>query len=170
MKNSTMKVILRQPILYYIAAPAVLALWPLWLRLAYLPRTAQAWEIDKKVYAEARQLAEEILRLDPERLNYGQNDKKSGFDYSVAIDAAARNLAIPSANYTVSSKPIQRSEGQKIQECQIIIKEIDITRLAEFLSNLQVTWANLQCQKVTLTKRQGPPDFWNADLTLRYYY
>lgn len=165
-----MKDLLRQSTPYYIAAPVLLALWPLLLWLVYLPRTADIYERDQKIHAEAYQLAKEILTLDPERLSYGDTKKSSGFDYTVAIDAAARKLVIPSANYTISSKRIQRSEGQKTQECQIVIKEIDITRFAEFLSNLQITWANLQCQKVTLAKRQGLPDSWNIDLTLRYYY
>ncbi len=165
-----MKDLLRQTTLYYVAAPVLLALWPLLLWLVYLPHTADTWERDQKIYAEARQLAEEILTLDPDRRSYGDEKKSSGFDYTVAIDAAARKLGIASANYTVSSKPVQRSTGQKTQDCQIIINEIDIAKFAEFLSNLQLTWANLQCQKVTLTKRQGLPDAWKVDLTLKYYY
>ncbi len=165
-----MKDIARQPTLYYIAAPVLLALWPLLIWLVYLPRTADTWQRNQKIYAEARQLAEEILTLDPDRRTYGDEKKSSGFDYTVAIDAAARKLGITSTNYTISSKPIQRSTGQKTQDCQIIINQIDITTFAEFLSNLQLTWASLQCQKVTLTKKQGLPDAWKVDLTLKYYY
>ncbi len=165
-----MKDILRQPTLYYIAVPALLFLWPLLMWFVYLPRTADTWEKEKKIYAEAHKTATKILTLDPERLTYGDKKKSPGFDYTAAIDAAARKLAITSANYTISSKPIRRSEGRRTQDCQIIINEIDITRLAEFLSNLQVTWANLQCQKVTLTKKQGLKDAWKIDLSLKYYY
>jgi hypothetical protein len=165
-----MKDLLRQSTLYYIAAPVLLAVWPLLLWLVYLPRTAETWEAEKKIYAEARQLAEEILTLDPDRRSYGDDKKSTGFDYTVAIDAAARKLGIASANYTISSKPIQKSPGQKTRDCQLIINEIDITTLAEFLSNLQLTWASLQCQKVTLTKKESLPDAWKVDLTLKYYY
>jgi hypothetical protein len=165
-----MRDLLRQTTLYYVAAPMMLALWPLLIWLVYLPRTADAWETDQKIYAEAWQLAEEILILDPERSTYGDEKKSSGFDYTVAIDAAARKLGISSTNYTVSSKPVQKSPGRKTQDCQIIINEISVAKFAEFLSNLQLTWANLQCQKVTLTKKQGLPDAWKVDLNLKYYY
>jgi hypothetical protein len=165
-----MKDLLRQTTLYYIAAPVLLAFWPLLIWLVYLPHTADTWEKDQKIYAEARQLAEEILILDPDRRTYGDEKSGSGFDYTVAIDAAARKLGISSKDYTISSKPIQKSPGQKTQDCQIIINEIGIAKFAEFLSNLQLTWANLQSQKVTLTKRQGLPDAWKVDLTLKYYY
>jgi hypothetical protein len=165
-----MKDLLRQSTVYYIAAPALLALWPLLLWLVYLPRAAETLRQDRSTYAEAHQFAQEILTLDPERLKYDQTSKSAGFDYSVAIDAATRKLAIPPTSYTISSKPIQRGNGQKTQDCQITLNEIDIARFAELVSNLQVTWGNLQCQKVTLTKREGLPDSWRIDLTLRYYY
>jgi len=165
-----MKDSLRQPIVYYITAPALLALWPLLLWLYYLPHTTDTWKTEQKIYTEARQLAEEILTLDPERRTYGNEKKSTGFDYTVAINAAAKKLGISSANYTVSSKPIQRSKGQKTRDCQVTINEIDITNFARFLSNLQLTWANLQCQKVILTKKQALPDAWKVDLTLKYYY
>jgi hypothetical protein len=165
-----MKDILRQSTFYYIAVPVALLLWPLLLWLAYLPHTADTWQDQKKIYTEANEIATQILTLDPERLVYGTQKKKTGFDYTSAIDAAARKLRISSSNYTISSKQIRRSEGRQTQDCQIIINEINITTLAEFLSNLQVTWTNLQCQKITLTKKQGFKDAWKVDLSLKYYY
>jgi len=165
-----MKDVLRQSIVYYIAAPVILALWPLLLWLYYLPHTVDTWKTEQKIYTQARQLAEEILTLDPERRDYGNEKKTTGFDYTVAINAAAKKLGIPSANYTISSKPLQRSGNQKTRECQVTINEIKIADFARFLSNLQLTWTNLQCQKVTLTKKQDLPDAWKVDLTLKYYY
>jgi hypothetical protein len=165
-----MKDLLLQTIVYYIAAPVILALWPLLLWLYYLPHAASVSKIEQKIYTEARQLAEQILTLDPERRTYDDEKKTTGFDYTVAINAAAKKLGISSKNYTVSSKPLQKSKDQKTRDCQVTINEIDITNFAKFLSNLQLTWANLQCQKVTLTKKQDLPDAWKVDLTLKYYY
>jgi hypothetical protein len=164
------KQILREPILYYIAVPVLLCLWPLMIWLVYLPNTAKGWERDKKLYGESREVAERILTLDPDRRSYGSEKKNSGFDFTVAIDAAARKLGISSANYTISSKPIQKSTQQRSQDCNITLNEIGVTKLAEFISNLQMTWASLQCQRITLTKKEGLPDTWKVDLTLRYYY
>jgi hypothetical protein len=165
-----MKDFLRQSIVYYIAAPVILTLWPLVLWLYYLPHAAATSKTEQKIYTEARQLAEQILTLDPERRTYGNENKAAGFDYTVAINTAAKKLGIPSANYTISSKPMQRSRDQKTRDCQVTINEIDITNFARFLSNLQLTWANLQCQKVILTKKQDLPDAWKVDLSLKYYY
>jgi hypothetical protein len=165
-----MKDLLRQSIVYYIATPVILALWPMLLWLYYLPHIADALKTEQKIYPQASQLAEQILILDPERRTYGDQKKATGFDYTVAINAAAKKLGIPSTNYTVSSKPLQRSKNQKTRDCQVTINEIDITNFARFLSNLQLTWANLQCQKVTLTKKQDLPDAWKVDLSLKYYY
>lgn len=165
-----MKDVLRQPMFYYIAAPILLAVWPLLLWLYYMPHTDDTWDKEQKIYTQARQLAQEILTLDPERQAYSDEKKTSGFDYTVAINAAAKKLGIASSNYTISSKPIQRSRGQRTRDCQVIINEIEITDFARFLSNLQLTWANLQCQRVTLTKKEALPDAWKVDLTLKYYY
>jgi hypothetical protein len=165
-----MKDLLRQSIVYYIAAPVILALWPMLLWLYYLPHIVDTLKTEQKIYPEASQLAEQILTLDPERRAYGRQKKAAGFDYTVAINAAAKKLGIHSANYTVSSKPLQRSRGRKTRDCQVTINEIDITNFARFLSNLQLTWANLQCQKVILTKKQDLPDAWKVDLSLKYYY
>lgn len=165
-----MKDLLRQSIVYYIAAPVILALWPLLLWLYYLPHAADTLKTEQKIYTEAKPLAVQILTLDPERRTYGSEKKTTGFDYTVAINAAAKKLAIPSSNYTVSSKPLQKSKGRKTRDCQVTINEIKIADFARFLSNLQLTWANLQCQKVTLTKKQDLPDAWKIDLTLKYYY
>ena len=165
-----MKDILREPILYYLLIPAVLIFWPLVVWLHYLPKTQDNWNNAEKLYSSSLMLMDKILKIDSARLDYADSKKSTEFDYTVAVDNAARRVEIPSAGYTLSSKPVRTTEGQKTQDCQIVIQQTDITRFTKFLSTLQFTWADLQCEKVALTKKKGLADAWQIDLTLKYYY
>jgi hypothetical protein len=52
----------------------------------------------------------------------------------------------------------------------VVLKEVDITKFAKFLSTIQLRWANLQCVKVKLTKKKGLRDTWDVDLDFKYFY
>ncbi len=60
--------------------------------------------------------------------------------------------------------------GQKSQSANVSLSQIDIVKFAEFLSTIQLRWANLQCNRVKLTKKQGLPDVWDVDIEFKYYY
>ena len=165
-----MKDIIRQPAFYYIAVPAVLLIWPVMVGLVYLPDIEQNWKAESKNYTEAVTIISEIGKLDPQRITNRNKAEGSKFDYTSAMDTTARKLGIPSANYTVSSKDVRKSQGGKTRDCQVAVVEIDITKLSKFLSDLQASWTNLQCQKLTITKKKGLKDAWKANLTFRYYY
>jgi hypothetical protein len=165
-----MKDIFKEPVFYYIAVPIVIVIWPLLVWQVYLPRTAKNWQAEEEKFHEAQDVMKQILDLDRERLDFKDAKGKDKFDYTVAVDTAARKVGVPSANYAISSKPIRGSGRNKTQECQINIHEVDIVRFSRFLSNIQTTWASLQCEKVTLTKKKGLPDAWKADVTFKYYY
>ena len=165
-----MKDLIRQPVFYYIAVPIVLAFWPVLVGLVCMPDTDQRGEVESQNYIDANDIMAEIGRLDPDRLKRRDDKEGAKFDYTVVMDAAARKIGIPSANYTISSKKIQRRQGAKTQDCQVMIAEIDIQKLSRFLTDLQVTWTNLQCQKLTITKKKGLKDVWKVDMTFKYYY
>ena len=166
-----MKDLHKNPILYYVAVPVVLALWPLLVWTVYLPRTAENWQKEKAQYEKSQKVITAILKLDPERLDFA-NNKTSGseFDYATAVDQIASLCQIPSTGYSLSTKPIRTSSGQKSRGCQVVLHEVDITKFSKLLSALQLRWANLQCEKVTLTKKKGLPDTWKIDLDFKYYY
>ena len=65
---------------------------------------------------------------------------------------------------------IVNSGGQKSQTANIILKQIDITRFAEFISTLQLRWPNLQCEMVKLTYLKGLKDAWKVDVKFKYYF
>ena len=161
-----MKDIFKQPMLYYIVVPVILLLWPVMVWLVHIPNTAQNWQDAEKSYVKSQKVMGDILKMDSARLDYGKLKKSSEFDYSVALDTAAKRVGLPFAGYTFTSKPIRK----KTQQCQVTIQQTDITKFAKFLSTLQFTWADLQCEKVTLTKKQGLPDAWKIVVSLKYYY
>ncbi|MFA5553101.1 MAG: hypothetical protein WCZ89_05590 [Phycisphaerae bacterium] len=162
--------IFRESSFYYIAIPLVMAIWPLAIWQKYLPRASENWQQQEKRFYEATNLMEQILALDGDRLRFEDNKGRDKFDYTIAIDTAARQVGMPSTNYSISSRPIRTSGRERTQDCQIIIQQADIEQFAKFISNLQTTWASLRCEKITLTRTRGLPDAWKIDLTLKYYY
>ena len=92
------------------------------------------------------------------------------FDYANVVDKVATSCKISSTNYELSSKPARTTKGQKSQSCHVELKLVDIAKFARFLSTIQLRWANLQCENVTLTKWKGRPDTWKVDLDFKYYY
>ena len=166
-----MKDIHKNPMFYFIVVPAVIGLWPLLVGTVYMPRAASSWQAEKKRYAEAQKIITQILTVDPDRLDYAKGHGAAAeFNYATAIDQVANKFRIPSENYNISTKPVRITKGQKTQNCQVILKQIDITGFANFLSTMQLRWANLQCEKVTLTRKKGVVDTWKGDLGFKYYY
>jgi hypothetical protein len=166
-----MKEIYKNPILYYIFVPLIVALWPLFVWGMYLPRAQRNWQREKAQYEKAQTLITEILTIDPGRLGFSDADNdEMEFDYARAIERVATSCRIPPASYRLSSGMIMTSSGQKSQSAKVVLKEVDITRFAKFLSTIQLRWENLQCTKVKLTKNKGLPDSWDMDLDFKYYY
>jgi len=166
-----MKKIYRNPMLYYILVPCVAALWPLLVWIVYLPTAKRSYEEEEKSYNEAKLKMKGILGLDPTRLGLSDpNQADNKFDYATTVSGVARRCKIPDTDYTVSSKPIRTSGGKKSQSAKVVLKQVNITSFAEFLSNIQLSWASLQCESVTLTQKKGLPDMWKVDLDFKYYY
>lgn len=165
-----MKDILKESIVYYIAIPVIIAMWPLMIVLHYIPNIDKKWEKEKENYTRAKSEMENILKLDQARLAYRDKKNGLGFDYAAAIVKVNKEVGINQQDCDISSKPIRRVSGRKTRNCTVIIKEIDITKFANFLSKLQITWANLQAEKITLTRKKELPDSWKADVTFTYFY
>ena len=166
-----MKEIYKNPTLYYILVPIIVALWSLSIWGIYLPDADRNWRAEKAQYTKAQKMITEILTLDPDRLEFANSKAAAAeFDYAKAVERVAGLCKIPSTNYKLSSRPIINSGGQKSQSAQVGLKSVDITRFAKFLSTIQIRWANLQCAKVKLTKKKGLPDTWDVDLEFKYYY
>jgi hypothetical protein len=166
-----MKDILKNPLIYYILVPVIAALWPAIIWGIYLPTARSSFSEDKDQYTKAQQVIDELLAVDPERLNY--NEEKGGaadFDYATAVQKTAEFCSLGPANYKLSSGIVTTSEGQKSQSASVSLKDVDITKTMRFLSTIQLRWSSLQCTKVTLRKKKGVPDAWDVDFTFKYYY
>ena len=111
-----MKDIYKNTVLYYVLVPAILGLWPLLNWTVYLPGARENWQNEKKQYNKAQKTMDEILTLDPDRL---EESKKGAaeFSYSTVVDKTANRCSIKENDYTISSKPTRDSGGQKTQEC-----------------------------------------------------
>jgi hypothetical protein len=165
------KEIYKDPMFYYILVPALAVLWPAIIWGVYLPGAKANYKNDAEQYDKAQKITEELLSIDPDRLNYtkGKN-AATGFDYAAAVQQAAEFCSIPANNYKLSSGIILKSEGQKNQSANVALKGVEITKAARFLSTIQLRWAGLQCTKITFRKNKGVPDAWDVDLTFKYYY
>lgn len=166
-----MKDVYKNPILYYVAVPALVALWPVIVCCVYLPDAEKTLNDEMKSYSEAQRKMAGILLLDRGRLNLGDPKAvNADFNYLVEVEKMARLCKIPAANYSFGSRPPRAPSGQKSQSASVGLKDIDITKFARFLSALQLRWANLQCEKIGLKKKKGQPDKWDVELGFKYYY
>ncbi|MHC4132888.1 MAG: hypothetical protein ACYSSP_01350 [Planctomycetota bacterium] len=165
-----MKDLLKNPILYYILVPVLIGFWPLLVGTVYLPKSQTNWEDMKGQYLEAQITIQEILQLDPDRLEFARSaNKDEDFDYATAVVNVASKHGIPPAQYSLNSKGIVTTKGQKTQNARISIKEVDITKFTQFLSTLQLQ-PGIQCTNIKLTKKKNAPDSWDVDLEFKYYF
>ncbi|UCE49557.1 MAG: hypothetical protein JSW47_05315, partial [Phycisphaerales bacterium] len=153
-----MKDLYRNPILYYIAIPMLVGLWPLLVGAIYLPAARE--DIDRQIadYRKAERLMIEILTLDPERLDFAEpNEAATEFSYTGVVQKVASLCDIPAGNYKVHSGIIVETKTQRSQTANVDLKQVDMVKFAKFLSMIQFRWANLQCESVKLTRKDNMP-------------
>ncbi len=168
-----MKDIYKNPVLCYIVVPIVVGAWPLLVRGVYLPAAQQDVEEQIAQSKRAEPIMMDILTLDPERLEFADaNDTAAEFTYGGAVDWVASICKIPPSAYKVSSSMIITANRQKTQSAKVDLRQVDIVRFAKFLSMIQLRWANLQCERAKLTKKEGlaDNDAWDVDIEFKYYY
>ncbi len=166
-----MKDIYKNPMLYYILVPCMAALWPLLAWAVYLPAAERDFDQEKKEYTKAQGTIAAILGRDPTRLELADPNKTADkFDYATAVSDVARRCRISATNYTVSSKPERSSSGKRSRSATVVLKQVDISSFANFLSKIQLRWANLQCESVTLIQKKGLKDVWKVDLDFKYLF
>jgi uncharacterized protein with von Willebrand factor type A (vWA) domain len=168
-----MKDIYKNPILYYIAVPVIAGLWPLLVWAIYLPAAQKDVEEQMAQYEKAEPTMMEILTLEPDRLEFADaNDNAADFTYGEAVDRVAKLCRIPPSKYNISSAMIITTNEKKSQSANVDLKQIDIRKFARFLSMMQLRWANLQCERLKLSKKKNLPDndMWDVDIQLKYIY
>jgi hypothetical protein len=165
-----MRDIYKNPMFYYIFVPAVVGLWPLLVWAMYLPAADENLKDWENQHRKAEAIMMEILTLDPDRLQFvDSNDPGTEFTYGV-VDKVAGSCGIPPSKYKLNSGMLITNKNQKSQSASVSLRQVEIVKFAKFLSTIQLRWANLQCNRVKLTKKQGMPDMWDIDIEFKYYY
>ncbi len=164
-----MRDIYKNKTFWFIAAPAILALWPLLAGLIYLPRAEANFAEDRDDYLKAQKVIVEILDIDPERLDYATEAAGGDFDYASAVEKVATMHNIPATKYKMSSGMIIKSSDRKTQSAKIILDDLSIVQIARFMSTMQMRWVDLQCESVKLTKSKAGKDTWKSDMDFKYF-
>ena len=167
-----MKDLYKNPTLYYVLVPVVMGIWPLLVWGLYLPQAKDTLDDEVRYTQEAQVVALDILRLDPERLEFvDSNDAGKEFSYANVIDKVAGLCNIPASKYELNAGIIIKKEGKRSQSAHVKLKHVGVVQFGKFLS-LMLRWENLQCNIVKLTKVKGAGlrDAWNVAIDFRYSY
>ena len=166
-----MRDIYKNPMLYYLLLPVLVAIWPLLVRAMYLPRAEQSKQEEKDLCVTGQAAILDILKYDPDRLTFTTDDGVSGtFSYANAIDRVANMCGIRSTSCNYSAGSIMKTGGKKMQNAKVSLKDVGIVQAAMFLSHMQSMWATLKCDKIKLTKKEDLPDQWNVEMNFWYTY
>ena len=164
-----MRDIHKNPMLYYLLAPVLAAIWPVLVWWVYLPAAEQQAQDDRALCVEGQTYILDILKYDPERLTFSNDSDVAGeFTFAKAIDRVANLCAIRSSNHSYSVGSIVTSGDKKTQNARVTLTDISIVQVATFLSRIQSLWVNLTCDKIKLTKKKGLPDQWDVEMTFWY--
>ena len=165
-----MKDAIKNPNLYYLIVPIILAMWPLLAWFVYLPATERRLEKEIGEWKKAQITIQEILALDPDRIKLVDSETGGAeFAYSSAIEDIAKSCGISPTDYKLNTGKVVPGE-QESQSAHVELKNLDISTFAEFLSRLQFRWVNLQCIRIRLRKKGAQPDGWEAKLDFKYYF
>lgn len=166
-----MREIYKNPMLYYVLIPILVAAWPVLVVAFYLPQAERARDVEAQLCSDGQNCAVEILRLDPDRPDtMGKGQKAVEFSYGSAVDRVANLCRIPSSSYNINASPAAVSGGKKRQEARVKLTNVEIVQAAKFLQHMQSMWVTLQCEHAKLSKKKGMPDQWDVDFRFLYYF
>ena len=164
-----MKDLHKNPNLYYILIPVFIALWPLMLKTAYIPKATKMVEDQKNDYMSAQPVIYEILEIDPDRLKFADvNDLQAEFDYAVVIDKVADQCRISESSRKLTQRPSPKQSGKKTKQATLDISQIDIETMSKFISTMLDNWSDLECEDIKITHKVGLKDKWDVQIRLKY--
>ncbi len=160
----------KNPVLYYILIPALVAVWPILLWMHYLPAAEKDLAKWKAYVPDVNSVATEILRLDPDRI--GSTPKAvEPFDYMTAVNRAGIKCGLKTGTFghTTGIKT-KSSTGEESQTATVTLGDVTIVQACQFLSVLEMSWPHLECTGVDLTQAKKVLDQWEAKLQFKYFY
>jgi len=165
-----MKELIKNRMFWYVLVPALAALWPISLATIAIPGARAGWTYIKLQYIESQKLFNQILEIDPDRLEVAEaGEKVRQFGYASAVEHAAESCRISPENYKLSSGVPMKIGEQEVQTADVTLEKLDIAGFAKFLDTIQLRWPNLQCTQLKLTKIKDQPDAWKCNLKFKYY-
>jgi hypothetical protein len=164
-----MKDLYKNPTLYYIGVPVLLAIWPLWVSTRDLPTAKKDLDKWKGYLPDVNVVAGEILRLDPDRLDDKVANPLEQFDYTAAIGRAASLCSMPAPIYSTDIKT-KNAKGQESQTATVSLKGVGIVQVCQFLSRLQQSWPHLECTSVDLMQDKKVVDRWDVKVRFVYFF
>jgi len=166
-----MKDHLKNPNLYYILVPVLALIWVVFVSTISLGKANDNWKRQRADWDTSQKLIVEIIKLDPERLNYqAKKGESEEFDYSVALDEVAKLCKMSSANYSLSGGQAMNRGGKKTKTTTVNIRIIDIAQLAKFISQMENRWPNLECDLLTINKLKTGKNQWKASIKFSYTF
>ena len=167
-----MREIYKNPMLYYLLIPLLVAMWPLLVWRVYLPRAERDRAVEGDLCVQGQTYVMDILDIDPERpIRTTTNLVPREFSYTAAVSQAASFCKIPATGWESQASGIMVSSGKKRQDAMVKLKGVGISQAANFLSTIQTTWpSRLTCENLKLQRKKGMPDQWDVDFSFVYYY
>ncbi|MBN2588662.1 MAG: hypothetical protein JXA96_02280 [Sedimentisphaerales bacterium] len=155
----------------YIIVPILVAIWPALILTMYMPTAEAKLSDDIEAYSDANNKMLDILSLEPERIEFGDpNEETIEFAYDRVVDQIASSCKIPPSKCKLSTGTIIDSKSSKTQTASVRLSNVDITKFAKFLSDIQSRWPNLVCNSVKLNKKENIPDEWDVLIDFKYFY
>jgi hypothetical protein len=162
----------KNPMLYYVLIPLLVAIWPLLIWAVYLPGAKQARDIETTLCVEGQTNVIEILKIDPDRPNITKETPvQTEFTYGAAVGRVANLCKIPANNCSYSAGGITVANGKKRQDCVVKLPDVSISQAAGFLWKIQSIYPiRLTCESAKLQAKRGMKDQWDVDFSFHYYY
>ena len=167
-----MKIDLKNPNVYYIAAPILAGLWVILAVFVFFPSSVDTWDRSQTDYKSVEKQIKQLVTLQPKRLEYKVDEKAKpeDFDFTKTINDFARIFSISDSNYNLTVRGQTKRAGRQTRSATIVIKTIDIEKLAQFLSALLLRWPELKCEVLSFEKVKNTKNNWKVNMSLTYYY
>lgn len=167
-----MKVDLKNPNLYYITIPIAAGLWAILAGFVFYPSSIEAWEKGQADFESAEKQIKQLVTLQPKRLDFKVDEKAKpeDFDFTKTINEFARVFSISDSNYNLTVRGQTKRAGRQTRSATIVIKTIEIEKVAQFLSAMLLRWPELKCEVLSIEKVKNTKNNWKVNMSLTYYY
>ena len=167
-----MKIDPKNPNLYYIVVPVLAGLWAILAGFVFYPGSIHAWEKSQTDFESAEKQIKQLVAIQPKRLDYKVDEKAKPeeFDFTKTINDFARVFSISDSNYNLTVRSPAKKAGRQTRSATIVIKTIDVEKLAQFLSAMLLRWPELKCEVLSFEKIKNTKNNWKVNMSMTYYY